>query len=196
MTTHKTKEQRREQIINAALQCFSEKGYYEASMDDIVREANLSKGSLYWHFKNKRELFLSIVDFWMNEFAEGLESTLENAGTPSQKLYALVLAVKESTAIRPELLRAQMEFYSMAVRDEELQSRLKEGYEINWQFLQMILHEGIASGEFRPVPVEQVARLTMAYMDGALLHREINGSASVAEIMDEIYETLIVLLKA
>ena len=54
MATRPTKEERRDQLIQAAITCFGEKGYYETSMDDIVREAGLSKGALYWYFKSKR----------------------------------------------------------------------------------------------------------------------------------------------
>ena len=87
MTTHRTKEERREQIIDAAVTCFSEKGYHEASMDDIAVTANLSKGSLYWHFKGKRELFQGLVERWLQEFTESLGTTLEQAATAGEKQY-------------------------------------------------------------------------------------------------------------
>lgn len=182
--------------MNAALTCFAEKGYYEASMDDIVREAGLSKGGLYWHFKSKRELFQSLIEEWLNEFTESMASTLEGAESANEKLSAVVEAIKINAAARPELMRAQMEFYSVATRDAEFRRWLQETYFADTEFLEAILRQGIDEGAFRPVPVEAVARLVMAYLDGALLHREIRDpEGSVEAVLDEVIETILVLLK-
>ena len=54
-------EARRAQILEAALRCFSDKGYHETTMDDLAREAGLSKGSLYWYFPSKEEFFAEIL---------------------------------------------------------------------------------------------------------------------------------------
>ncbi len=108
MTRHRTKEERRDQIISAAISCFSEKGYYEASMDDIAKEANLSKGSLYWHFKSKRELFQSLVERWLQEFTDSLGTTLEQARTAGEKLRMMIEALKRNAAALPELARAHL----------------------------------------------------------------------------------------
>ncbi len=197
MTTHRTKEERREQILSAAITCFAEKGYYEASMDDIAKAANLSKGSLYWHFKSKRDLFQGLVERWLREFTDSLGKTLEHATTAGEKLRMMIEALKRNAAALPELARAQLEFYTLAVRDEEFKAWLHENYATDSQFLESIVKEGIESGEFREVPAGAVARMIMAYLDGALLHREINDpEASASTVLDEVADTLRILLKA
>ena len=54
------KEQRRNDIIDAAEQVFFSKDFENASMDDIAKEAELSKGTLYLYFKNKEDLYLAL----------------------------------------------------------------------------------------------------------------------------------------
>jgi AcrR family transcriptional regulator len=54
--------QRRAEILAAALQCFAEKGYHATTMDDLVAASGLSKGSLYWHFRSKEQVFLLLFD--------------------------------------------------------------------------------------------------------------------------------------
>jgi len=54
------KEQRRNDIIDAAERVFFSKGWQNATMDDVAEEAELSKGTLYLYFKNKEELYLAI----------------------------------------------------------------------------------------------------------------------------------------
>ena len=61
------------QILEAALRCFSQKGYHEATMDDLAREAGLSKGSLYWHFKSKAEVFAGLLAAYTLELFQAWE---------------------------------------------------------------------------------------------------------------------------
>jgi len=54
--------QTREHLLDAALQVFSRRGYYAASVDEIAAEAGYSKGAVYSNFSNKEELFLALID--------------------------------------------------------------------------------------------------------------------------------------
>ena len=50
------------QILDAALQVFTEKGFASARMDDIAQQAGLSKGGVYAHFKSKEDIFLALLE--------------------------------------------------------------------------------------------------------------------------------------
>ncbi|GAB4521335.1 MAG: hypothetical protein Fur0018_01730 [Anaerolineales bacterium] len=65
----------RTRILQAALQVFSQKGYHAARVDDIVAEAEASKGAVYFHFPSKESIFLALVD----QFAGLLEAKLRQA---------------------------------------------------------------------------------------------------------------------
>ena len=57
----KTKEeaqQTRSNLLNAALNVFYERGVSKASLDEIAKTAGVTRGALYWHFKNKEDLFV------------------------------------------------------------------------------------------------------------------------------------------
>ena len=53
------RQARRDQILAAAWRCFSRRGLHSTSMEDIIREANLSSGAVYLYYKSKDELFLA-----------------------------------------------------------------------------------------------------------------------------------------
>ncbi|POQ99652.1 hypothetical protein AU468_10095 [Alkalispirochaeta sphaeroplastigenens] len=59
--TKEESEQTREAIFDAGLQVFSEKGFTAATMSDIARKAGVTRGAIYWHFKNKEAFFEEIV---------------------------------------------------------------------------------------------------------------------------------------
>jgi AcrR family transcriptional regulator len=196
MTTHRTKEERRSQIVDAAITCFAKRGYYEASMDDIAREAGLSKGSLYWYFPSKRDLFRSLIEAWIAEVMVGLPEAVAACETSGQKLMLIADSIKNTVAIRPELARAQLEFAAQAVRDDEIREWFRVNYVEQRTFLAGILEEGIHSGEFRRVPVDATARLIMAYFDGLFLHREVNDIGDEIDVLlDEAKSTLLDLLR-
>tara|TARA_B100000676_G_scaffold231019_1_gene229656 strand:+ start:365 stop:1009 length:645 start_codon:yes stop_codon:yes gene_type:complete len=54
--------QTRAQILDAAEQVFHRKGVLSASLKDIASEAGVTRGAIYWHFKNKHDVFMAMVD--------------------------------------------------------------------------------------------------------------------------------------
>ncbi len=55
-------ESRKKEIINAAIEVFSQKGYHNTKVNDITHKAGISIGTFYIHFKNKRDLFIDVVE--------------------------------------------------------------------------------------------------------------------------------------
>jgi AcrR family transcriptional regulator len=56
------KEARRQQLLDAAIKAFARKGYLETSIDDIISEADVARGTFYLYFPGKKEIFLAIID--------------------------------------------------------------------------------------------------------------------------------------
>ena len=176
--------------------CFADKGYYETTMDDIVRAANLSKGALYWHFKSKRELFRSLMNSWYEDFLRSMAEFVSQEGGPSEKLRMIMGALEHNAATQPELVRAQLEFYSFAVRDAEFSRWLREVYEESEELLSSLVSMGVETGEFRPMNPQATARLLLAYMDGVLLHQEmLSRDIGPAPTVGEMTETMLNLLR-
>jgi len=62
----KLPKEKQEQIINSALKIFSQSSYYQTSTIEISREAGISKGLLFFYFKNKKELYLFLYEYCVN----------------------------------------------------------------------------------------------------------------------------------
>ena len=67
----------KERILAAALKIFGEKGYHPATMAEIAEEANVGKGTLYWYFSSKEELFSGIIEQMIQTINLELRSVLE-----------------------------------------------------------------------------------------------------------------------
>ena len=70
------KESTRQRILDAATDVFFEKGYHGAAVDDIVKASQTSKGSFYFHFPSKQDIFFSLVDRFIVSLARSAETAI------------------------------------------------------------------------------------------------------------------------
>ncbi len=77
-------------IVEAALKVFSTKGFAEARMADIAKEANLSYGLIYHYFENKEKLFDAIVENWWKSFYDELEMLKKSTAATKEKLVEII----------------------------------------------------------------------------------------------------------
>lgn len=82
-------EKKREQILEAAVQEFQERGFQGASMDRISERANVSKRTVYNHFESKEALFKAIVEMIFDEITETLDVVYDPALPLEEQLLAL-----------------------------------------------------------------------------------------------------------
>ena len=82
-------EERRDQILEAAIQAFAEKGLHEARMEDIASRAGLSKPALYLYFRNKDAIIGSLLRFFFDREMRSVRKLQEASGTTRSRLEAL-----------------------------------------------------------------------------------------------------------
>lgn len=70
-------QEKQERILNAATKEFAEKNYANASTNEIVRQAGISKGLLFHYFKNKKELYLFLYDYYLELLVNDLFANID-----------------------------------------------------------------------------------------------------------------------
>lgn len=80
-------------LIKAGIKLFALNPYAEVSIDSIVNEANISKGSFYYYFKSKEEFYKSLLDYAFNNLMFFYQQESENKETTEDLLLAFVKAV-------------------------------------------------------------------------------------------------------
>ncbi|MDL9988716.1 multidrug efflux transporter transcriptional repressor AcrR [Providencia rettgeri] len=71
--TKQQAEETRQEILDAAIKTFSERGVSATSLADIVKAAGVTRGAIYWHFKNKVDLFYQACEFGDNQIVQAEE---------------------------------------------------------------------------------------------------------------------------
>jgi AcrR family transcriptional regulator len=87
---HRKTRQRRVEILESAATAFRRRGYHGASMGEIARALRMTKGSLYYYFKNKEEILFFCHDYSLDILLEMLERIEAAGGTPAEKLRGLI----------------------------------------------------------------------------------------------------------
>ena len=165
----------RDKILQAALVCFAQKGYHQTSMDDIVAQSELSKGTLYWHFKSKQELFLALVEWFMLEFSQEVTHAWAEKMSAADKLRAMTKVSLDSAEQTIPFFKVFLDFWARTMEDTKLRlifSQIIEGFQNQ---LTEVIEAGIDSGEFRPVNARALALAMFAMLDALLLYRTLLG---------------------
>ncbi len=115
-------ENKRAAILQSGKKLFSERGFFNTSVSDIVKDSGLPVGTIYTYFKNKEEIVQVIVDEGWAEFYGRLESTLANGGTMQERL-AILLDV-----FIPELLQ-DMDLINILLTEAAAFTRIEEKLE-------------------------------------------------------------------
>lgn len=98
-----SREQRRAQLIDVALDVFAERGFAQTTMDEIASQAAVSKPVLYQHFQNKRDLYFTLIDSQFQTLRNAVTSRMKSvdpkaANADEQTAYQAVYGVFEFTS--------------------------------------------------------------------------------------------------
>lgn len=143
------KEERRTVILNAAFECFSEKGYFMTTVDDIVEASGASKGAIYLYFKSKEEIFVSLTDYLTNLAITGFAEKFAEISSPLEKLRYFIQHNLPLTERQKRFYSVHYEFWLYSAKQPELKKFMEERAEKLIQFLAEIIQEGKEKGEFR-----------------------------------------------
>ncbi len=137
----------RQKIIDTALVLFERKGFHGVSINEIVEEANTSKGGFYHHFSSKDELLFLIHDIFITYAIERVEEAVLEHDRPTEQLKAVIqrfvhvfdlykphltVFYQEATYLQPE--------YKTIIKEKRRKFRL---------ILEDLLDAGKETGEFR-----------------------------------------------
>ena len=157
------KLERPAEILDAALKVFAQKGFAAARMDDIAKEAGVTKGTIYLYFENKEAVFKSLVRESVGATIATVTAVAQAQEGSARILLRMVLTrvahllVEGERVVLPKIVIGESsnfpwlaEFFRFEIIEKGL------------QLLMSLIERGIAQGEFRPLPTHHVARLCVA----------------------------------
>jgi len=160
------REERRRQILEAALAVFSRKGFHAANVSDVAAEAGVSQGTIYWYFDSKDELLKAALLHFFVDFGQITFEALEHCQTAAEKLQTLGQTMEYFVREAEGLFTLFLSYWSSSSQREEAGQWWIDLLVEYKGILTGIIEEGVRSGEFRPVDAEPLAWVLMAAYDG------------------------------
>lgn len=162
-------EQRKTQILTAATKVFTERGFTNARMDDIVAESGLSKGALYWYFESKDAIIIGILDQIFDWETSHIRDLLASGDSARKKLELFTeTSIKDFRRMKP-LMPIFFDFWSLSVRNKNINLAIKRYYQQYLDLIEPIIQEGIDHGEFQIDDAHAAAVAIGALFEGTIL---------------------------
>ncbi|MCK0472774.1 TetR/AcrR family transcriptional regulator [Halalkalibacter sp. APA_J-10(15)] len=177
-----------ETLIETARKQFAVQGFYKTSLEELVKEAGVTRGALYHHFTNKKSLFLTVFERIQSEMAKNVE--LEAVG---------------STDVWAQLLNGCQAFILSAINEENRQIILIDGPAVlGWEtwrqmdasysmkLLNEQLHTMQKNGHLKPTSIEALTHILSGAMNESALWlaQQFDYRTKLKDVMDVLTETI------
>lgn len=165
------RDARREQILAAALRCFSRDGFHQTTTADIVRESGVSQGTLYLYFKSKNDLIAALADD-RHQREAALNTLAEHQQDPAKSIFALVAlyADRLSETSERDMLRVALQGWAEALRNERVRAGVLDGVSSARSALVRVIRRGQTKGVFkRDLDPAALAAVLIAIFQGFVL---------------------------
>ncbi|WP_431809672.1 TetR/AcrR family transcriptional regulator [Brevibacillus agri] len=177
-------------ILRASVKLFAEKGFHASSTSEIAKEAGVAEGTIFRHYKSKKDILLAVVAPVLVKFAAPFilkdvrEIFKEQAQKPFVEIVTelyrnrLNLVVANEKHIRILLQEA---FFHDEIREALIATVFKDAK----LMAQKLIEAKVAEGELRPLPSQAVFRAVLSAMIGLVLFRQVLDEDDYAAYSDE-----------
>ncbi|MEW6077128.1 MAG: MerR family transcriptional regulator [Thermodesulfobacteriota bacterium] len=187
-TRGRNSQKTRERILSVGCEMFRKCGYNNTRLNDLTRELDIGKGTFYFYFSDKKELFLECVPRIFEEMFSSGWDDIRKLYNPVERLemrFQLALNALEEFCIILQLAKE-----AMADTDPKLKELGQKTYLSIRGPLESDIKKAITRGIFQPVNVEMMASLMIAIVENTYYMREINSDLSMEAMKIHIYNLL------
>jgi len=180
------------QILDAAARCFSRDGFANTTVQEIAREAGLTKSMIHYYFESKQVLILELQAFVHERYFRRVQQKLEAIGPDSearlqQALWELYEIVKDK-----QFMRLQLELLAEAGRDPNMKNRMMLAQQRSREFIEMGAQQVVNPDGSASVRLpKSLSFLIASFLLGLRVQEYVAGDSEIAR---ESYELFVALL--
>lgn len=168
---------RRQQILDAARRCFVRNGFHATSMQDVLREADLSAGAVYRYFNSKDDIIAAIASNTLTAITGAVEEVLDTATPPPlDEALGRLLATLERLDDEQDIAKVALQAWAEAVRAPSVAARVEETFAGVTKSLVRLVKAYQDRGQITSdVPAKHVAALLAALLQGFVVRYAVIG---------------------
>lgn len=174
-------ERRKTELLKIAYRMFIEKGYDNTSIDEIIADAGIAKGTYYYYFPSKEATLEAVIDMMINEEVERARAAISVPIPVPQKIIAVIMSMRprqEESGIAHTLERSEN-----IVMHDKINRRIVEKAA---PLLTEVVKEGIAQGIFDCTNIEERVKMILficqrTFDDASFTERDIEVFIDIVE---------------
>lgn len=189
----KNPEERKAEIINTAEMLFSEKGFRNVAISDIVKKVGVAQGTFYYYFESKEDLLNQALERQLEAIMQTVSSIAEEPKQDAtQKLQSMM-----KTVLLSGLGKQNMTEHMDNKQDNEIHSRLEEKFHGKfYPILLNVIEQGIKEGYFTVDSYKEVTQILLLGIQGYMhaIYPFLKDRETVNEKMKAIEEVIVKVL--
>ncbi len=176
-------------IFNTAIKLFSEKGYDNTNIEEITAVAGVAKGSLYYHFSKKEDIFDLLLEEGEKLLTNNIEIKTKKCTTALEKIKAIIMIQIKITVKYEDFLNIVL---SQIWGQESKNIKCQKAVYKYINRIKKIIKEGIDSGEFYDGDIEALASGVFGVTCSSLIYRlRTDRQVDVQDVYDGFIETVV-----
>ncbi len=171
MDKNKTLDDKKTQILHAAIEIFAKEGLERGKIADIAKQAGIGKGTVYEYFKSKDDIFAAIEIMFIGDSVAQIKKLANSKETPRKKLEEIVNYSLNMHGLMGDAAFIIAELWAQHSREQlkgHKESHFADMYSDFYDTVINILDEGIKANEFRKMDKNGIATLLLALIDGII----------------------------
>lgn len=156
----------REVLARSALALFSDRGLNNVNLDEIAAHAGVTKGSLYWHYKSKKEVILAACAQYYRNWQQRAHAEVAAAGDPVKQLYRLLRFSVQNCLFDRENRLFSTEVFAMSLQDDEVRTGWAQFYDTVREMFVGLVQAAAARGQVDVADPRQAVDWMLATLEG------------------------------
>jgi AcrR family transcriptional regulator len=172
----------KQKIMKAAMDVFSRKGYAKANIREIARTAGISVGGVYLYFRNKEELYRSLINERMLDIGSQTETIAGKTQSASEALSHFLGLHLENALKHKEFILLHIREHGFTFGVQEKKNFFRKQREL----VERLIQRGIRTGEFRKCNASDMAKVIMGSLRGVILSMALDDDVHITpQMMNE-----------
>jgi AcrR family transcriptional regulator len=175
-------------IFKTAIKLFSEKGFDNASIEEITAVSGVAKGSLYYHFETKEEIFDTLLDSGFKLLENSCEIKFRHRETAEEKLKAIIQILTKIVVLYEEFMNAVI---SNSLSKNERSIKCQKAVTDFCKQIEDVIQEGIDKGEFKQCNAQSLSFLIFSTTYSMALCRVKDENATSEDTSEDFINAII-----
>jgi len=161
-----------DRLAESAFQLFARQGFKKVNLDQVAREAGVTKGSLYWHYKSKDDLVKAACNHYYRVYHRRINSELAHITNAVKRLERTLEIAVEICLLDKENRVFTTEIFTLAVHDDELRRSWRQFSDTVREFYIGLVKAAVAAGELKVADPEGAVDFMLSAMEGLKLRAQ------------------------